>query len=945
MSPAGRKNLLNAPYLTGGPSVPFLTSLPHYFLSPSSLSPLAATLMDPPASVANKRLTVWLNPLDATLTKNTGGGGDGGHSSQFRNSPLAILLKSFPFTFFRTLFGVFAFAKKSTRLFSIDSALYAQNTRGWSTPLRRIACARESVAAEFVSSLSPYFITSLRPYFLTSRNGDALPAAMELLRKGRTVFRREDRSMENSIPGRRWRRLRHAVEFMHVHSVAADRHCVIRRHGEERCRRFLPLNIRQRVARIAKARIAAFAHHHDLQIIGIPMLEYDGDRFFVSDLSRGNRMGYARSLCVHAGDRLRAQVLLFQRALSEGLLVAVFHLALHLFFHLAKWHLHLFRRFCVGVQDEMGPRHGIIDEHKRLRRSRGRQRSDRGEGHFLAETALAIPKNVRLRLSRDMVSVRESLVRCRNGYRAERHAGHHLSAVPSLKTQQLDAFANRAGFRFRDLQHRHRPRWGWRRILRPCQSGTQRENSAENHTHAYSAIHYSFSSSLPNCCELFAAAISAIPAINGLSRIVQPFHRTFASPRTAVFTLSQNAVAPVILYASRTRRPSSMQSLSRQPHRLRQPIISHEKIHLDPIAGAFFTHGQTKRTQRAALHAHAQYLGVTGIRGEGSGQKREAAHFVVRHQRFRFRSIRLPNCRRTLRRPLVVCHGVRVVCRGLRRALWRCQMVRRFLFLPVSPAHRAYQHGRSGQRPRSYDGGAPHFQCDMLRAELLAQTHFHASRSLRHGGIFRERAEINPSRLPGILQRGAPRTRPGVLTRRHALNFAQRSVALRVQSNRFKFFARHFLLPLHHTKPFIGPRSRAEARRETFPVWPSAKPARDAAVSGSSQSGIRPFARLPRNSFLPARTTPRLRETPRVIPARRSSLAACVRVFPTTSPVWTRPAKQFRSPCRLRFLLRAIFPEANVPGVSSPGCAPLRKGMLRALRAWRHTFSDHASGS
>src|ERR1700694_5992243 len=30
--------------------------------------------MDLPASIANKRLTVWLNPLDATLTKNTGVG-------------------------------------------------------------------------------------------------------------------------------------------------------------------------------------------------------------------------------------------------------------------------------------------------------------------------------------------------------------------------------------------------------------------------------------------------------------------------------------------------------------------------------------------------------------------------------------------------------------------------------------------------------------------------------------------------------------------------------------------------------------------------------------------------------------------------------------------------------------------------------------------------------
>ncbi len=48
-----------------------LTTLLPYLLL---LSPLAATLMDLPASVANKRLTVWLNPLDATLTKNRGWG-------------------------------------------------------------------------------------------------------------------------------------------------------------------------------------------------------------------------------------------------------------------------------------------------------------------------------------------------------------------------------------------------------------------------------------------------------------------------------------------------------------------------------------------------------------------------------------------------------------------------------------------------------------------------------------------------------------------------------------------------------------------------------------------------------------------------------------------------------------------------------------------------------
>jgi len=39
-----------------------------------ALSPLAATLVNLPASAANKRLTSQLSPLDATLTKTRGGG-------------------------------------------------------------------------------------------------------------------------------------------------------------------------------------------------------------------------------------------------------------------------------------------------------------------------------------------------------------------------------------------------------------------------------------------------------------------------------------------------------------------------------------------------------------------------------------------------------------------------------------------------------------------------------------------------------------------------------------------------------------------------------------------------------------------------------------------------------------------------------------------------------
>ena len=43
-------------------------------------NPLAATLMHLPASVANKRLTVELSPLAATLTKNRGWGQSGSDS-------------------------------------------------------------------------------------------------------------------------------------------------------------------------------------------------------------------------------------------------------------------------------------------------------------------------------------------------------------------------------------------------------------------------------------------------------------------------------------------------------------------------------------------------------------------------------------------------------------------------------------------------------------------------------------------------------------------------------------------------------------------------------------------------------------------------------------------------------------------------------------------------
>src|SRR6266436_4515821 len=60
------------------PLTPPKSSHPRPLLSrqqPAPLSPLAATLMRSPASVANKELTGSLSPLDSALTKNRGVGG------------------------------------------------------------------------------------------------------------------------------------------------------------------------------------------------------------------------------------------------------------------------------------------------------------------------------------------------------------------------------------------------------------------------------------------------------------------------------------------------------------------------------------------------------------------------------------------------------------------------------------------------------------------------------------------------------------------------------------------------------------------------------------------------------------------------------------------------------------------------------------------------------
>src|SRR3989475_2020979 len=45
-------------------------------------------------------------------------------------------------------------------------------------------------------------------------------------------------------------------------------------------------------------------------------------------------------------------------------------------------------------------------------------------------------------------------------------------------------------------------------------------------------------------------------------------------------------------------RPLFARSLLGQPHRLRQPVVSNQQVHLDPFAGALFVHRQAQRTKR-----------------------------------------------------------------------------------------------------------------------------------------------------------------------------------------------------------------------------------------------------------------------------------------------------------------------------------------------------------
>jgi hypothetical protein len=103
------------------------------------LTALAATLMDPLANVANKRLTAWLSPLNATLTKNTGGGVSNFPArlslqagTCYRLSPYPPFPIPYPLSFH--ILAVLSYTTAPAQLFSIQPVTHSFPRDGGCTP-------------------------------------------------------------------------------------------------------------------------------------------------------------------------------------------------------------------------------------------------------------------------------------------------------------------------------------------------------------------------------------------------------------------------------------------------------------------------------------------------------------------------------------------------------------------------------------------------------------------------------------------------------------------------------------------------------------------------------------------------------------------------------------------------------------------------------------------
>src|SRR5207245_10502553 len=121
----------------------------------------------------------------------------------------------------------------------------------------------------------------------------------------------------------------------------------------------------------------------------------------------------------------------------------------------------------------------------------------------------------------------------------------------SSKSQQFNAVAQLHEYAGRSSAH-HQTRLRGRRwaLLRPQRTSGSCQRSSEKQVCEYSSIHYFVSSSLPNCCELFAMAIAANPFFNCAIHAVTSFSRSFWSVSAACLILFHKADAPICVLPS-----------------------------------------------------------------------------------------------------------------------------------------------------------------------------------------------------------------------------------------------------------------------------------------------------------------------------------------------------------------------------------------------------------
>src|SRR6266850_7816155 len=142
------------------------------------VNPLAATLMDFPASVANKRLTAELSPLDTTLTKNGGVGGIMVNQLPLSSSVSTRLQPSFVLNRFHTL--SFSISCNSCVCHSYENCRVCTNNSHSGSPrvqprgTLRSTLARRSLGGLCANSVPFFALSTFYCQLSTSRSPKSL---------------------------------------------------------------------------------------------------------------------------------------------------------------------------------------------------------------------------------------------------------------------------------------------------------------------------------------------------------------------------------------------------------------------------------------------------------------------------------------------------------------------------------------------------------------------------------------------------------------------------------------------------------------------------------------------------------------------------------------------------------------------------------------------------